>query len=1195
MRNSIAVIAIVCLGMSSIGLAEDYYRTGGSGLWSDSAEWRDPADNPGVPGTGDRAIFNNVSNISVELDANVTVGTLEVRDYVRLNPVRAAGGTTPTPTLEIETSIEWRSTYAADSQIWVPVIGDGAINMIAGSLDLTSDDNTINGAVTVGGSGQAAWLTLRSLGDGTITVLADGHCRLSGQSSNPYVWNNDITLHGGTLLGDTNQGGRRKNQEVAGMLTVLSDSRIDTAGNTAGATDVWLTGEITGSGKIIKGGGPADLELDALDTSGWSGGLEVVSGRAVVHNADTLGTGDVLAKDSGTLHLLVAPTAVAGQRFRAEPGGNIVLADPSSAPFSMDVDVAGGSLAPNGPDQELSGKVTLYGDFNVAMSWSGNHKDLTLSGTVAESGGSYALTKATGTGRLVLSHANSYSGGTNVFGGGLTAAAVGSLGTGPVVVGGEKVRVENGTFASGWLRTDADGSLDSAASVTVKEDGVIEYNSAETKVVTVEAGAAVRKAGGGMVFHYSGPSKNVDLAAGAILDSAVTELPGLAELSTGDGGYGLYYGIRSSSGDTTEYAFGPGSGDKEIFRGLAALGNGRLGFSNDYGSKLVFRGTVSSTAGDLEFLSQAGTQMKIQGATLNGDVVNLRGNGEFQLADALGGTFTTINSYARYVDLDNTPLAGKTLNVKDGSVLVLPRGTSSGEGVFPTGGWNDHNAMDGATVNVEGGAIMRVGAALTSTSGMLNLRSGSGLYLRTPDAAYMGAQPYAIEDGAQVWVQTYQLPAAGVPMIGAGKVDYVIGGRENNTRHGDGIMIIGDDRRLTFTPGNHSSITVMHAGGSGYIGLDAANGGSRIRIAAPYEDGNGRLKVQAVVDLDLDGVPGGEAGKLLVGGEGEFTTFNSEASGWTAISQNGQVMLDNTGNNIGSVDVVAGTFMTKNNASLGGAVEVNLIGGDFVMDYNNPSLTTMIKGAGSVQVGSSGTSKLTLAVTETGAAGFAPTGVLAVSGHVDLLGTSGANPANPSLEVHVTGAGGVAGDDFGQVAVTGNVDVLDLDTVVSLPVPSVHLKPSELGDMRILTSAALTSDTLNLIVGETLGARPGDDHWVLDPGVTALENDGSNLVLHGSALIWDAVPGDADLDGRVTIADLTILADHYGQSAGVNWMSADFDLDGRVTIADLTILADHYGDTRGGVGGVGGAAVPEPATLTLLAFAGTALLRRRRR
>jgi Purple acid Phosphatase, N-terminal domain/Calcineurin-like phosphoesterase/PEP-CTERM motif len=84
--------------------------------------------------------------------------------------------------------------------------------------------------------------------------------------------------------------------------------------------------------------------------------------------------------------------------------------------------------------------------------------------------------------------------------------------------------------------------------------------------------------------------------------------------------------------------------------------------------------------------------------------------------------------------------------------------------------------------------------------------------------------------------------------------------------------------------------------------------------------------------------------------------------------------------------------------------------------------------------------------------------------------------------------------------------------------------------------------------------------------------------------VSEPLPGDANGDGAVTDADYTIWADNYGAS-DASWGMGDFNGDGEVTDADYTIWADNYGATTG---------VPEPASMTLLAFGALAGLRRRR-
>ena len=84
------------------------------------------------------------------------------------------------------------------------------------------------------------------------------------------------------------------------------------------------------------------------------------------------------------------------------------------------------------------------------------------------------------------------------------------------------------------------------------------------------------------------------------------------------------------------------------------------------------------------------------------------------------------------------------------------------------------------------------------------------------------------------------------------------------------------------------------------------------------------------------------------------------------------------------------------------------------------------------------------------------------------------------------------------------------------------------------------------------------------------------------------LPGDADGNSVVDDLDLTALAAHWEQYGG--WADGDFSRDGFISDRDLTILALAWP-----AGGLDISAVPEPATLSLLALGGLALLRRKHR
>ena len=87
-----------------------------------------------------------------------------------------------------------------------------------------------------------------------------------------------------------------------------------------------------------------------------------------------------------------------------------------------------------------------------------------------------------------------------------------------------------------------------------------------------------------------------------------------------------------------------------------------------------------------------------------------------------------------------------------------------------------------------------------------------------------------------------------------------------------------------------------------------------------------------------------------------------------------------------------------------------------------------------------------------------------------------------------------------------------------------------------------------------------------------------------AVLLTPAISGDANLDGKVDINDLTVVLANYNQT-GMTWAQGEFTGDGKVDINDLTIVLANYNRSFGSTTGTM-AAVPEPGTLAIMFAAG---------
>ncbi len=155
----------------------------------------------------------------------------------------------------------------------------------------------------------------------------------------------------------------------------------------------------------------------------------------------------------------------------------------------------------------------------------------------------------------------------------------------------------------------------------------------------------------------------------------------------------------------------------------------------------------------------------------------------------------------------------------------------------------------------------------------------------------------------------------------------------------------------------------------------------------------------------------------------------------------------------------------------------------------------------------------------------------------------------------------------------GDVDAIDLlrmrqnylQTLPEAPeasTPELPIDGGDPGSVRPPVRGDLTGDgVVNVDDVNTLLHALGAEAGTAAVAGGDLDGDGAVGRSDLDTLLRDILAteyGDANLDGRVDLDDLTLLGTQYGQAV-TGWAQGDFTGDGVVDLDDLTILGTHYG------------------------------------
>ncbi|WP_448100363.1 autotransporter-associated beta strand repeat-containing protein [Luteibacter jiangsuensis] len=844
-------------------------------------------DNGSALGTGTVSLANGT------LDTTESMVLANDIDVQGTGTVDTATGTTLTHTGAVSGQGDFIKDGAGTLEENGNLSQDGATVVNGGTLVLNGN-NTYTGGTVVNTGGTLAVSSDANLGD------VSGNLALNGgtlHATGTVVTTRDVSLNGGGTLDIDNGSAVRLDGTVSGNggllqsggQLVLGGTNTYTGGTTVenGTLTIYQdaalgTGDLSLDNGTLYAAGSMTSSRD-IDVTGM-GTVTVGGGDVYTHTGDVTGTGDFVAYGHGR----VEQTGSLTQDGATISDGGVLVLSSTGNTYGGGTQVLNGGVVQVSSDANLgaaTGDITLgNGGTLYASSTMSTVRDvhlanggkvsndagetLTLGGTVSGNGG----LMQSGLGTLVLSGANTYTGGTYVGPNSVVSVSqdsnLGDASGNVVLDGGELLTTGNVNSARDIVTSAYGGMVATGANTTFATSGDVSGNgtfyTAGQGTVRIDGNvnqaSGVHVMGGTLVLNgnngYTGPT-TIDLGSTLQVSS---------DDNLGAGGNVVFQGGTLHTTATI-------NSDRNVVL------NGDAHFDVDTGTTMATGGTASGTGtlvkdGDGRLVI-GGVASHTGGTVVNDGILVLTNNNTYTGGNTINGGTLQVQKDANLGDVSNG------IDFNGGSLHTTGSFTTARNLSFNTSGTIDTNVYSTltATGNVSGAAGL--------------VKNGKGTLVLSGVASHMGGT--TVNDGT-----------------------LILGG--NNTYKGGttingGTLQVSSDANLGDASGNIAinggNLTVTQTMSSDRDILIGSHGAQITTL-----DG---------VTLNQHGDMSGNGGLVKLGGGTLVVYGNNTFTGGTLIQ--GGVIRINSGSSLGTGQILLQGGTLQSDASLGTGQEV-VISGD---------------------------------------------------------------------------------------------------------------------------------------------------------------------------------------------------------------------------------------------------------------------------